>query len=61
MLTGMAIRMMQEVSARNQANSAEQEMGLHLPVEDDSRFSPEDRNMRIRIFWSGKFSGAVAI
>lgn len=52
---------MQEVSARNQANSAEQEMGLHLPVEDDSRFSPEDRNMRIRIFWSGKFSGAVAI
>ncbi|BEI92382.1 uncharacterized protein CcaverHIS019_0500100 [Cutaneotrichosporon cavernicola] len=40
MLTGMAIRMMQE-------------MGLHLPVEDDSRFSPEDRDMRIRLFWSG--------
>ncbi|BEJ00153.1 hypothetical protein CcaverHIS631_0500100 [Cutaneotrichosporon cavernicola] len=39
MLTGMAIRMMQE-------------MGLHLPVEDDSRFSPEDRDMRIRLFWS---------
>lgn len=39
MLAGMAIRMMQD-------------MGLHLAVGDDSRFSQEDRDMRRRIYWS---------
>lgn len=38
MLTGMAIRMMQD-------------MGLHLPV-DENKFSAEDRDMRNRLFWS---------
>lgn len=39
MLAGMAIRMMQD-------------MGLHLAVGDESRFSQEDRDMRRRIYWS---------
>lgn len=44
MLTGMALRMMQD-------------MGLHLPLTSgvsESRFSSEERDMRNRLYWSGE-------
>lgn len=38
MIFGLAIRMMQD-------------MGLHLPVSDPSKFSSDELDMRARLFW----------